>query len=124
MSRFEPPDAFQSPRFSQVATFMRLPHTRDPRGLDAGILGIPFDGGTSYRSGARFGPREIRVHSALVRPYHPVLRVSPFERLRIADCGDVDTNPVDIVDTYTRIDAAVGGILAAGAVPACVGADL
>ncbi|HXX39901.1 MAG TPA: agmatinase [bacterium] len=122
-SGFELPDAFQSPRFSQLATFMRLPHLRDPRGLNVGILGIPFDGGTSYRSGARFGPREIRNHSALIRPYHPVLRVSPFERLKIADCGDVDTNPMDIVDTHGRIERAVGEILTAGAVPACVGGD-
>jgi agmatinase len=122
-SHYEPPNAFRSPRFSQLATFMRLPHTRDPHGLDVGILGIPFDGGTSYRSGARFGPREVRVHSALIRPYHPVLRASPFERLRVADCGDVDVNPMDIVDTYGRIEAAVGEILDAGAVPACVGGD-
>jgi len=120
---FEPPNAFRSPRFSQLATFMRLPHVPSPDGLDAAILGIPFDGGTSFRSGARFGPREIRVNSALIRPYHPVLRTATFERLRVADCGDVDVNPMDILDTYGRIETAVGGILAAGAVPACVGGD-
>ncbi len=122
-TRFEPPDAFQSPRFAQLPTFMRLPHVRDPEGLDVAIVGVPFDGGTSYRSGARFGPREIRVHSALIRPYHPVLRASPFARRKVADCGDVDTNPMDILDTYGRIERAVGAILAAGAVPACIGGD-
>jgi agmatinase len=121
--RLEPPDAFQSPRFAQISTFMRLPHTREVAGLDAAILGIPFDGGVSFRPGARFGPKEIRNNSLLIRPYNPVLRTSPFARLRVADCGDVDTNPMDILDTYGRIEAAVGGILEAGAVPACVGGD-
>src|ERR1700736_1220506 len=121
--RFEPPNAFQSPRFAQISTFMRLPHTREIAGLDAAILGIPFDGGVSFRPGARFGPKEVRNHSLLIRPYNPMLRTSPFSRLRVADCGDVDTNPMDILDTYDRIEAAVGGILEAGAVPACVGGD-
>ncbi len=122
-ARFEPPDAFESPRFAQLSTFMRLPHTRDPHGLDVAILGIPFDGGVSFRPGARFGPKEIRNHSLLIRPYHPVLRTLPFSRLRVADCGDVDPNPMDIVDTYGRIEAGVNEVLAAGAIPACVGGD-
>ncbi|HYM90335.1 MAG TPA: agmatinase [bacterium] len=122
-ARFEPPDAFESPRFAQLSTFMRLPHTRDARGLDVAILGIPFDGGVSFRPGARFGPKEIRNHSLLIRPYHPVLRTLPFSRLRVADCGDVDPNPMDIVDTYGRIEAGVNEVLAAGAIPACVGGD-
>ncbi|TMI89333.1 MAG: agmatinase [Bacillati bacterium ANGP1] len=121
--RFEPPNAFRSPRYAQLSTFMRLPYQKDPRGLDVAILGIPFDGGVSFRPGARFGPKEIRSNSLLIRPYHPVLRTSPFSRLRVADCGDVDPNPLDIVDTYGRIEAAVGEVLAAGAIPACVGGD-
>ena len=122
-ARFEPPNAFRSPRYAQLSTFMRLPYQKDPRGLDVAILGIPFDGGVSFRPGARFGPKEIRSNSLLIRPYHPVLRTSPFSRLRVADCGDVDPNPLDIVDTYGRIEAAVGEVLAAGAIPACVGGD-
>ncbi len=121
--RFEPPDAFRSPRFAQLSTFLRLPHTRDVRGLDVAILGIPFDGAVSFRPGARFGPKEIRNHSLLIRPYHPVLRAEPFAQMRVADCGDVDVNPLDIIDTQERIEKAVGEILAAGAVPACVGGD-
>src|SRR5260370_26032098 len=116
-ARFEPPDAFQSPRFAQLSTFMRLPYTRDVRGLDVAILGIPFDGGVSFRPGARFGPKEVRTNSLLIRPYNPVLRALPFSRLRVADCGDVDTNPMDIIDTYGRIEAAAGGILEAPAAP-------
>jgi agmatinase len=121
--RLEPPNAFRSPRFAQLSTFMRLPYVPDPAGLDVAILGIPFDGGVSFRPGARFGPKEIRSHSLLIRPYHPVLRTLPFSRLRVADCGDVDPNPMDILDTYARVEEAVGRILAAGAVPACVGGD-
>jgi agmatinase len=102
---------------------MRLPYTTEIEGLDVAIVGIPFDGGVSYRSGARFGPKEIRSNSLLIRPYNPVLRTLPWKRLRIADTGDVDVNPMDILDTYRRIEAAVGSILAAGAVPACVGGD-
>jgi len=102
---------------------MRLPHTRDLRDLDVAILGIPFDGGVSFRPGARFGPNEIRTHSSLIRPYHPVLRTEPFARLRVADFGDVDTNPVDIIDTYARIESAVSEILGGGVVPACIGGD-
>ncbi len=121
--RFEPPNAFRSPRFAQLSTFMRLPYTQDIEGLDVAILGIPFDGGVSFRPGARFGPKEIRANSLLIRPYHPVLKTLPFSRLRVADFGDVDVNPLDIIDTFRRIEEVVGRILAAGAVPACVGGD-
>jgi agmatinase len=120
---FEPPNAFRSPRFAQLSTFMRLPYQPDPAGLDVGILGVPFDGGVSFRSGARFGPKEVRNNSLLIRPYNPVLRTSPFRRLKIADCGDVDVNPMDILDTYARVETAVGRMLEAGAIPACVGGD-
>jgi len=120
---FEPPDAFTSPRFAQLSTFLRLPHVRDVRGLDVAILGIPFDGGVSFRPGARFGPKEIRNNSLLIRPYNPVLSTSPFARMRVADCGDVDPNPLDIIDTFGRIEAAVGAALEAGAIPACIGGD-
>jgi len=123
MREFRPIDSFRSPRFAQVPTFMRLPYHRDPRDLDAALVGIPYDGGTSYRSGARFGPREIRVQSAMIRPWHPVLQVAPFERLRVADYGDIDISPVSIDRTYEIIEKEVAEILAAGAVPVAVGGD-
>ena len=62
-------DSGKSPRFAQPATFMRLPHQTDLAGVDVAMLGVPFDSGTSYRSGARLGPREIRAQSSLIRPY-------------------------------------------------------
>ncbi len=123
MTEFRPLDAFRSPRFAQVPTFMRLPYHRDPRDLDVALVGIPYDGGTSYRSGARFGPREIRVQSAMIRPWHPVLQVAPFERLRVADYGDIDISPVSIERTYEIIEKDIAEILAASAVPAAVGGD-
>ena len=123
MPDFRPADSFRSPRFAQPATFMRLPHTRELPGLDAALLGVPFDGGTSYRTGSRFGPRDIRQNSSLIRPYNPVLEVSPFDVLRVADVGDVDVNPINIEDTYGRVEQAVADVLNAGVVPVCVGGD-
>src|SRR5262245_742561 len=120
---FQPRDGFKSPRFSQIPTFMRLPHHRNPADLDVALVGIPFDGGTSYRSGARFGPREIRSQSSMIRPWNPVLRVSPFEALRIADFGDIDISPVSIERTNEIVEQEIAGILAAGCLPVSVGGD-
>jgi agmatinase len=116
-------DSFSSPRFSQPATFMRLPHRTDLQGVDVAIMGVPFDSGTSYRSGARLGPREIRSQSSLIRPYSYFQKISPFERLTIVDAGDVNAPPVGIEPAYAAIEAAVGGILTAGALPMMVGGD-
>jgi agmatinase len=118
-----PRDPFTSPRFGQIATFMLLPLAESPEGLDVALLGIPFDGGVSYRPGARFGPRAVREQSSLIRPWHPVLKVHPFERLRVADCGDVDVTPNSIEATYAAITGRVDAVLAAGAAPVCVGGD-
>ena len=79
---------------------MRLPYVESPAGLDVALCGIPFDGGCSYRSGARMGPRHVREQSSLIRPWNSALRVHPFERLRVADCGDVDAVPVSIEATF------------------------
>ena len=116
-------DSSNSPRFAQPATFMRLPHQLDLTGVDVAIMGVPFDSGTSYRSGARHGPREIRSQSSLIRPYSYFQKVSPFEQLTIVDAGDVNAPPVGIEPAYAAIDAAVETILAAGAVPMMVGGD-
>src|SRR5262249_35154225 len=92
----QPRASFQAPRFAQPATFMRLPHTDDPAGLDVAIVGVPYDGGTSYRPGARLGPREIRSQSSLIRSYNYFQKVAPFDRLNVADVGDVDAPPIVI----------------------------
>jgi agmatinase len=116
-------DSSKSPRFAQPATFMRLPYTTDLHGDDVALLGVPFDSGTSYRPGARLGPREIRAQSSLIRPYSYFQKISPFERLTIVDAGDVDAPPVGIEAAYAAIDAAVDRIVSAGATPLVVGGD-
>ena len=118
-----PRDPFTSPRFGQIATFMLLPAAQSPEGLDVALLGIPYDGGVSYRPGARFGPRAVREQSSLIRSWHPVLKVHPFERLRVADCGDVDVVPSSIEATYAAITAHVDTVIGARAAPVCVGGD-
>lgn len=118
-----PRESFKSPRFAQPATFMRLPHVTSPMGLDVAIVGVPFDGGTSYRSGARLGPREIRAQSSLIRPYSYFQKVAPFDRLKVADVGDVDAPPVGIEKCYAAVEQAIGAIVGAGAVPLVVGGD-
>lgn len=118
-----PVNALEFPRFAGVPTFMRLPHIPDAKRLDVALIGIPFDSGTSYRPGPRFGPRNIRVQSAMIRPYNPTLDVSPFERLRVADYGDLSVNPLSIEDTYRRITQGLKPVLDADAIPLCVGGD-
>jgi guanidinobutyrase / D-arginase len=118
-----PVDALVYPRFSGVPTFMRLPHIPCAEELDIALIGVPFDSGTTYRPGARFGPRNIRVQSAMIRPWNPVLKIDPFARWRIADFGDLSINPLSIEDTYRRIVEQLGNILQAGARTVCVGGD-
>src|SRR6267378_621529 len=103
----QPRPSFKSPRFAQPATFMRLPYVDDPRGLDVAIVGVPYDGGTSYRPGARFGPREIRNQSSLIRSYSYFQKVAPFDTLNVADVGDIDAPPVSIEKAYEAIEAGV-----------------
>src|SRR5881392_985569 len=116
-------DSRKSPRFAQPATFMRLPHQTEFADVDVAIVGVPFDSGTSYRSGARLGPREIRAQSSLIRLYSYFLQVSPFETLAVVDGGDIDAPPVGIEPAYAAIDAGVSRILEAGAMPLVVGGD-
>jgi agmatinase len=118
-----PRDPFVSPRFGQLATFMLLPYSDTPAGLDVALLGLPYDGGVSYRPGARFGPRAVREQSSLIRPWNPVLKVHPFEKLRVADCGDVDVVPISIERTHAAIEAKIDEVIAVGARPLCVGGD-
>lgn len=111
------------PRFAGIATMMRLPHQTTTDGLDACFVGVPFDLGTSNRSGARFGPRQVRSESVLLRPYNMATRAAPFDSLQVADIGDVATNPYNIVDSITRIEAAYDQIIANGCRPITIGGD-
>jgi agmatinase len=119
----QPRASFVSPRFAQPATFMRLPHVDDPAGLDVALVGVPYDGGTSYRPGARFGPREIRNQSSLIRSYNYFQKVAPFDRLNVADAGDVDPPPVSIEKAYAAIEARIAEIIGVGARPIVAGGD-
>ena len=102
---------------------MRLPHVEDAAGLDVAIVGVPYDGGTSYRPGSRLGPREIRSQSSLIRPYSYFQKVAPFDRLNVADVGDVDAPPVSIEKCYAAIEGRIDAILNKGARPIVIGGD-
>ena len=93
------------PRFGEIASFMRLPIERDPKKLDIAIVGVPWDGGTTNRPGARHGPREIRNMSTLMRRVHHVSLVAPYELCRVGDHGDAPVNPIDLADAMKRIEA-------------------
>lgn len=116
-------DSLSSPRFSQVTTFARLPNTRDLKGVKAIFVGIPFDDGTTFRPGPRFGPRAVREASRLLRPYNPVIDVKPFQTLGMVDYGDVDIVPGYIEDTYEKIERSMNQIFSAGIIPAVCGGD-
>lgn len=116
-------DALKSPRFAQIATFARLPHSRDLTDVDVSFIGIPFDDGTTFRSGARMGPSGVREHSRLLRPYHPFLSVSPFDILNVLDYGDIDIVPGYIPETFARIEEEMAPIVQRQVVPLVCGGD-
>ncbi|WP_255617275.1 agmatinase [Aurantimonas sp. VKM B-3413] len=101
---------------------MRLP-IATPAEVDIALVGIPFDGGTTNRTGARHGPREIRNQSSLVRRVHHQTMRSPFDLVRIADCGDAPVNPVDPAESLELIAGFYRAIAEAGAVPLTAGGD-
>lgn len=94
----------QLPAYFGIPTFMRQPATRDVHDIDVVVMGIPFDSGaTSYRSGARFGPRKIREASLLLWGYNRFFKIAPLDRLRVADYGDVSVSPVSLEATVKLI---------------------
>jgi agmatinase len=119
----QPTDALEYARFTGIPTFMRLPHITQSEELDVALIGVPFDGGTTYRPGPRFGPRHVRVQSAIIRPWNPVLKVNPFAKYRVGDFGDLPVNPLSIEDTFRRIERGLAPVLEAGARTVCVGGD-
>ncbi len=123
MTRYGPADSFETPRFSGVRTFMRLPNVRDLENADAAIVGAPFDTGSSFRVGARFGPESIRSASHLLRPYNPSQDVQVFDRLSAIDYGDVPVIPGFIQESYEKIAEGLEGIYRAGVVPIVLGGD-
>jgi guanidinobutyrase len=111
------------PRFAGPATMMRLPGAASAEGLDACFVGVPLDIGTSNRPGARYGPREIRAESALLRPYNMATRAAPFDSLSVADLGDVAINTFNLQRSIEIIENAYDEILAHGCTPLTLGGD-
>jgi agmatinase len=102
----QPVDATKMPRYAGSSTFVRVPELRDVERADVAILGVPFDGGVSFRPGARFGPSAVRQASRAIRPaYHPEFDVQPFARMQVADAGDVACNPYSIPESLAAIQA-------------------
>lgn len=119
---FEPLDSGTVPRFAGLPTFMRLP-VAQPSQVDIAILGVPFDLGTTNRAGTRHGPRELRNQSSLMRRVHHVTGLSPYDRARVADCGDVIIDPFDLMRSLDIITAHYEGVREAGALPLTAGGD-
>jgi guanidinopropionase len=119
----QPPDLNTMPRFAGIPTFMRLPLTEDLSQVDIAMAGVPWDGGTTNRAGARHGPREIRNMSSLIRRINHATRIAPFDLCRVADVGDAPVNPINVAETLDRIHGFFDRIVAAGAVPLSAGGD-
>ncbi|MEM7089546.1 MAG: agmatinase [Pseudomonadota bacterium] len=110
-------------RFSGPNTFMRLPQAASLAGLDVAVLGIPMDIGTSWRSGTRFGPKQIRSESAMIRPYNMATFAAPFDSLQIADIGDLAINTFSLADSLKIIRESYDAILAQNVTPVAMGGD-
>ncbi|MBU2070727.1 MAG: agmatinase [Gammaproteobacteria bacterium] len=113
----------EMPRFGGPATFMRLPTATELSGIDVGIIGVPFDIGTSNRPGARLAPRQIRDESRMLRPYNMATRAAPFDSLQVADLGDVAINTFNLSKSINIIEQHYRQLTAAGVLPLTLGGD-
>lgn len=110
-------------RFSGPQTFMRLPEASSAEGLDVGFIGIPMDIGTSWRSGTRFGPKQIRQESAMIRPYNIQTGAAPFDSLNCADLGDIAINTFSLSSSLGIIQRTYEDILKHPIIPIGLGGD-
>ena len=122
---YKPIPGDELPRFAGIATFMRLPYVAptDADEVDIGLIGVPWDGGTTNRAGARHGPRQIRDLSTMARNAHHATGIMPFELCNCADLGDTPVNPVDIEDTLGRVEKFYTEVVRQGIVPLTAGGD-
>ena len=114
---------FAAQPYSGIASFGRCPFVSDPQGYDVSIVGVPYDGSVSYRSGTRFGPRSIREQSLLLWGYNNAQQVAPFKSLKVADLGDIDVVPPDIVATHHEIERAASRMISSGSKLISLGGD-
>ena len=124
---FQPVSAIEMPRFAGMPSFMRLPHLDldAPRidEVEMGLIGVPWDAGTTNRPGPRHGPRQLRDLSTMIRALNPVTGVNPFATVNCADLGDVGPNPIDLADSMARITAFYAEISKRGIAPMTAGGD-
>ncbi|MBS9715807.1 agmatinase [Pseudohalocynthiibacter aestuariivivens] len=124
---FQPVSAMDLPRYAGVPTFMRLPYltSDDPNyaAVELGLVGVPWDGGTTNRPGARHGPRSLRDYSTMIRAGNPVSGINPFSSVNCADLGDVPPNPIDLHDSMERISTFYAGLKQNKITPMTAGGD-
>lgn len=124
---FQPVDGMESPRFAGIPSFMRLPHlglnSEKINDVDFGLIGVPWDAGTTNRSGPRHGPRQMRDLSTMIRAMNGATRIKPFEMANFADLGDAPVNPADIQDCMYRITKFYKKIKSKGIIPMTIGGD-
>ena len=122
---FRPISGNVLPRFAGIPTFMRLPHLapEEAQEVDIGLIGVPWDGGTTNRAGARHGPRQMRDVSTLMRNVHHVTGVQPYELANCADLGDTPVNPVDLEDSLARIQRFFETVHGQSIMPLSAGGD-
>lgn len=123
LKEYKPLSGREFPRFSAIKTFFRLPIADVAENFDVALLGVPFDGGVSYRPGARFAPTAVREMSSLGRGFHWNRGMSVFEKMKVADIGDVPTNPISLAETHASIEKYVSEILQTGKRVLSVGGD-
>lgn len=117
-------DPMARPRFTGIPTFLRTPYTESFDEVDIGIIGVPFDGGTTNRPGARHGPREVRNQSSLMRPYNQASGLAPFKNCTVRDIGDAwVTEAFHLEKGLDEIQAFFERVHAANVTPLAVGGD-
>lgn len=121
--RYGPSDGKRAPRYTGIRTFARCPYTRELDGVDLAVVGVPFDTGTSYRVGARFGPEAVRSASTLLRPYNANLAVDVFATQSVIDFGDLDVVPGNAEQSLEQIASGLTPLLERGIKPIVLGGD-
>lgn len=124
---FQPVDGMELPRFAGIPSFMRLPHLnlndQSINEVDFGLIGVPWDAGTTNRPGPRHGPRQMRDLSTMIRAMNGATRIKPFELANFADLGDAPVNPADIQDCMNRITEFYQKVKSKGIIPMTIGGD-